>query len=154
MIYDPSSYQGWVSPHIYYLQRRNPFFFSFFLLFSPSTVFVLVLPLVLTLLLLIFTPNKVKPNGVIAPISTVEQLLGSCENGSNRSQKRHWMYFVLCYCLYTDVAWAFGDTQFNFCNMHIKTERQQSQATRTQSNVKIIPLQSSHFLLRMPRILL
>lgn len=33
MIYDPSSYQGWVSPHIYYLQRRNPFFFSFFCFF-------------------------------------------------------------------------------------------------------------------------
>lgn len=46
---------------------------------------------------------------------------------------------VLCHCLYTGAAWGFGDTHFNFCNMHIETERDQhSQTTRIQSNVKIL----------------
>lgn len=78
MIYDPSSYRSWVSPHINYLQRHNPFFFFFAL--PPIAVSLSTLSLVLTLLWIAFTdfyfnftPNKVKPNAyrVIAPISTV-----------------------------------------------------------------------------------
>lgn len=30
---------------------------------------------------------------------------------------------VLCHCLYTGVAWDFGNTQFNSCNTHTETDR-------------------------------
>lgn len=150
--------KNWVSsPHIYYLQRHNPFFFLFFFLlffyffyffaFPPSSS--LPLPLVLTLLWIafyfnIFTPNKVKPNAYRCHSSNQHHKIAAwewkVENGSNRSQRRHWMY-LCCVCL--SLHWCcmglfifFGNTQFNFCNMHIETERHQhvNGTTSTPSN--------------------
>lgn len=83
------------------------FFFAlfFFFAFPPSSS--LPLPLVLTLLWIafyfnIFTPNKVKPNAYRCHSSNQHHKIAAwewkVENGSNRSQRRHWMY-LCCVCL-------------------------------------------------------
>lgn len=77
--------------------------------------------------------------GVVAPISTVKQLHGTRENGSNRSQEKTLDVLCCVIVFYTGAVWSFGDTHFNFCNTHTETERDQhSQTTRIQSNVKIV----------------
>lgn len=72
---DPSSCRSWVSPHIYYLQRHNPFFFSFSTrhrhLVYPIAGANIALDWFLLEFFLQITSNQML-TGVVAPISTVK----------------------------------------------------------------------------------
>lgn len=83
--------------------------------------------------------------GVTAPISTIKQLHGSGKWKMEATDLREdtGCICAVFVCLYTGVAWGFlffliffGNTQFNFCNMHIETERHQhvNGTTSTPSN--------------------
>lgn len=79
MLWSPSSYRKWMSPHFYYLQRHNPIFFLYFLLFH----YLLVYPIAganvaldsltdfFTLIQLQIKSNQMFTD-VIAPISTMK----------------------------------------------------------------------------------
>lgn len=135
--------------HTFTIYKGITHYSSFFFAFPLSSS--LPLPLVLTLLWIafyfnIFTPNKVKPNAYRCHSPNQHRKIAAwewkVENGSNRSQRRHWMY--LC-CVFLSLHWCcmglffFGNTQFDFCNMHIETDRHQhiNRTTSTPSNVTI-----------------